>query len=147
MDGSNSREGSPAPSARPNRPSVKLNTKAISTPPSDHLSPTTPMPSANSPTPAGILRRTSAYPDSTAAETGQLPRSPATRRPTMHPVATNPLSRSSSHPDNPSARRMSYSRSASMLAQQTGGLMMNFEKSFERRGSMAVNYTRYVTSF
>ena len=34
---SNSREGSPAPSARPNRPSVKLNTKAISTPPSDHL--------------------------------------------------------------------------------------------------------------
>ena len=40
------------------------------------------------------------------------------------------------------ARRMSYSRSASMLANQTGNIMMNFEKNFERRGSMAVNYTR-----
>ena len=69
-----------------------------------------------------------------AAETGQLPRSPATRRPTMHPVATNPLSRSSSQPgNNPGARRMSYSRSASMLASQTGNIMYNFEKNFERR--------------
>ena len=30
-----------------------------------------------------------------------------------------------------------------MLANQTGNIMMNFEKNFERRGSMAVNYTRW----
>ena len=37
---------------------------------------------------------------------------------------------------------MSYSRSASMLASQTGQMMMNIETNFARRNSMAYDYTR-----
>ena len=67
-----------------------------------HLTPASPLPDAHSPAPAGILRHKTAYPESTAAETGELPRSPAAgRRPTGYPSHPGMQYRSSSQPDNP----------------------------------------------